>query len=123
MRREHLLYHEAGLLGVSGTSGDLRELGGAGPAFDLFAYRVASDVGWMAAALGGLDGMVFTGGIGEHDAAMRAAICARLGWLGLHLDPAAPATGRVSQPGSRAEIWVIPTDEEAVIARQAAALG
>ncbi len=118
---EHLLYHEAALLGMSGISGDLRDLGGAGPAVELFAYRVAMDLAWMAASMGGLDGIVFTGGIGEHDAIIRHAICARLGWLGVDIAPAAAAIGRVSTLGSTVEVWVIPTDEEAVIARQASA--
>lgn len=119
---ERLLYHEAGLLGVSGVSGDMRHLDQADPAVDLFAYRAAMDVAWMAAAMGGLDGVVFTGGIGEHDAHARAAICARLAWLGVDLDRAAPAPGRISVSTSRVAVWVIPTDEEAVIARQAAAV-
>ena len=118
---EHLLYHEAGLLGVSGTSGDVRELGSTGPAVELFAYRAAMDMAWMAAATAGLDGVVFTGGIGEHDAAVRAAICDRLAWLGVAIDPAA-TTGRISTQDSKVEVWVIATDEEAVIASQAAAL-
>ena len=103
---------------MSGTSGDLRDLGGTGPAVELFAYRVAMDMAWMAASIGGLDGVVFTGGIGENDAMIRGAICARLGWLGVHIDPAATA-GSISTLGSAVEVWIIPTDEEAVIARQA----
>ncbi len=124
---EHLLYHEAGLLGVSGVSGDVRALhadGGAdaAAALELFAYRIAQEVGAMAAALGGVDGLVFTGGIGEHDPAVRAAVCARLGWLGLTVEPGQLAPGRVggAANGTGAEVWVIPTDEEAVIARQTA---
>ena len=118
---EHLLYHEAGLLGISGTSGDVRELGSTGPAVELFAYRAAMDMAWMAAATAGLDGVVFTGGIGEHDAAVRAAICDRLAWLGVAIDPAA-TTGRISTRDSKVEVWVIATDEEAVIASQTAGL-
>ena len=120
---EHLLYYESGLLGVSGVSGDvqaLHEHGGAdaAAALELFAYRIAQGVGAMAAALGGVDGLVFTGGIGEHDPAMRAAVCARLGWLALTVEPGRTGPGRVG--GTGAEVWVIPTDEEAVIARQTA---
>jgi len=106
---EHLLYQESGLLGVSGVSADMRDLHSTGPAVQLFAYRAAMDVAGMAAAMGGIDGLVFTGGIGEHDAAVRQAICARLGWLG------------VGEEG-RVDVRVIPTDEEAVIARQSLAL-
>ena len=73
----------------------------------------------MAASMGGLDGIVFTGGIGEHDAEVRGSICARLGWFGVDVDPAATAAGRISRLGSAIEVWVIPTDEEAVIAREA----
>ena len=73
----------------------------------------------MVSALGGLDGLVFTGGIGEHAPAIRAAVCARLGWLGLRLDASANAVdaGRIDAPGSAIDVRVIPTDEEAVIAR------
>jgi acetate kinase len=120
---EHLLYHDAGLLGVSGVSSDMRTLHAsdapmAAAAISLFAYRIALQVGAMAAALGGVDGLVFTGGIGEHDARVRALVCDRLGWMGLAIDPAAAAPGRISPDGAAAEVWVIPTDEEAVIARQ-----
>ena len=116
---EHLLYHEAGLLGVSGVSGDMRELhtAGAKAAVELFCYRVAQEAASMAAALGGLDGFVFTGGIGEHDAVVRAMVADRLGWLGVAIAPGAEQ-GRLSPPNARVETWVIPTDEEAVIARQ-----
>ncbi len=124
---EHLLYHEAGLLGLSGVSGDMRALHAAGSdaaraAIELFAYRVAAEAGALTAALGGLDGFVFTGGIGEHDAELRRMVVDRLGWLGLSLAAEAPGEGRVSRAGAAAEVWVIPTDEEAVIARQTAAV-
>ena len=119
---EQLLYHGSGLLGVSGTSGDLRDLKGDEPAVELFVYRIAMDLAWMAASIGGLDGIVFTGGIGEHDPAVRGAICARLAWLGVSVDPMAPSVGRISTPGHAVEVWVIPTDEEAIIARQATGL-
>lgn len=124
---EHLLYHEAGLLGVSGVSADMRTLHasgapGAAGAVELFAYRVAQMAGGLMAALGGLDGFVFTGGIGEHDGRVRALIADRLAWLGLVIDPEASAPGRISPPGSAVAVWVIPTDEEAVIARQTGAV-
>jgi len=126
---EDLLYHHSGLAGLTGTSGDMRALqASAGPtardALELFAYRAAGETAALASALGGLDGLVFTAGIGEHDPATRAAVCARLAWLGLVLDPAANVAGhgRISSPASRIATWVIPTDEEAVIARHTQAL-
>lgn len=121
---EDMLYRRSGLLGVSGISGDIRQLLAsddphAAEATDLFTYRIAAETAAMACALGGLDGLVFTAGIGEHAPAIRAAVCARLAWLGTILDPAANAAGAplVSQPGSRVEVRVIATDEEAMIAR------
>jgi acetate kinase len=120
---EHLLYYEAGLLGLSGVSGDMRALHAAGSeaadrAVELFAYRIASETGAMVAALGGVDGFVFTGGIGEHDRLVRGMVVKRLAWLGLALAADALSAGRVSPDGAKVEVWVIPTDEEAVIARQ-----
>jgi len=122
---EHLLYNQSGLLGVSGVSGDMRKLHAAGSeaarhAVDLFTYRIAAETGAMVAALGGVDGFVFTGGIGEHDLAIRKMVVDRLAWLGLSLAGDAPPDGRVSGDGAAVEVWVIPTDEEAVIARQTA---
>ena len=121
---EDMLYHASGLLGVSGLSGDIRALLAspdprAAEAIDLFAYRIAVETGALVSALGGLDGFVFTAGIGEHAPAIRAAVCARLGWLGLRLDEGANTVnaGRISTPDSAVEVRVIPTDEEAVIAR------
>ncbi len=121
---EDMLYRRSGLLGVSGISGDIRQLLAsddphAAEATDLFTYRIAAETAAMACALGGLDGIVFTAGIGEHAPAIRAAVCARLAWLGTILDPAANAAGAplVSQPGSRVEVRVIATDEEAMIAQ------
>lgn len=121
---EDLLYRQSGLLGVSGISGDIRvlmasEAPAAREAIELFTYRVALETGAMAAALGGLDGLVFSAGIGEHAAPIRAAICARLAWMGLDLDPAANAAHAacISRRGSRVGIHVIPTDEEAMVAR------
>jgi acetate kinase len=126
---EDLLYHQSGLLGVSGISGDMRELAAsamleAREAIELFTYRVAGEVGRLAAALGGLDGLVFTAGVGEHDAALRAEVCRRLAWLGVVPDPAANADGkaRISTDASSIEVWIVPTDEEAVIARHTHAL-
>ena len=126
---EDLLYHQSGLLGVSGISGDMRELAAstlpeAREAIELFAYRMAGEVGRLVAALGGLDGLVFTAGIGEHDAALRAEICRRLGWLGVVPDGeiSAGGNGRISTDASRVEVWVVPTDEEAMIARHTHAL-
>ncbi len=120
----HLLYHECGLKGLSGTGGDMRDLlastePDARLAVDFFVYRIAQCTAAQAASLGGLDGFVFTAGIGEHAAPIRAAVCARLAWLGLGLDEAANAAHgpRISPPGSRVGVYVIPTDEELMIAR------
>ncbi len=121
---EDLIYKRSGLLGVSGISSDVRTLRSsaepaAAEAIHLFAYRVVREIGSMAAALGGLDGLVFTAGIGENDALMREEIVAGCGWLGLELDPvrnAADNPGRISRDGSRNEVWVVPTDEELMIA-------
>ncbi len=126
---EDLLYHQSGLLGVSGISGDIRKLAAtarpeAREAVELFTYRIAGETGRLAAALGGLDGLVFTAGIGEHDAALRAEVCRRLAWLGVVPDPAANKAGhgRISADASPIEVWIVPTDEEAVIARHTHAL-
>lgn len=119
---EDLLYHRAGLLGVSGLSSDMRELhrSEAGQAaVALFCHHAAREAHAMLQALGGLDGIVFTGGIGEHDAAVRAAICARLGWLGVALDPVANQDNArvISRAGSRVQVLVLPANEEAAILR------
>ncbi len=127
---EDVLYHQSGLLGVSGVSGDMRDLAASGDprareAVDLFVHGIVRCAGGLIAGVGGLDGIVFTAGIGEHDPAVRAKVCAGLSWLGLVLDDAANAgggTARISAPGSRVEAWVIPTDEEAVIARHTLAV-
>lgn len=126
---EDLLYRQSGLLGVSGSSGDIRVLlasdaPGTCEAIELFTYRVALETGAMAAALGGLDGLVFTAGIGEHAAPIRAAICARLAWLGLELDAAANATdaARISSAASPVALHIIPTDEEAMVAQHTRAI-
>jgi acetate kinase len=119
-----LLYNRSGLLGVSAISDDLRVLEAstdphAREAIDLFAYRAAMEIGALAAALGGLDVLVFSAGIGERSASMRQAICSRCAWLGVALDAAANRVhdSRISTPGSAVDVYVIPTDEELVIGR------
>ncbi|MBV8380821.1 MAG: acetate/propionate family kinase [Paucibacter sp.] len=128
---EALLYHRSGLLGVSGLSADMRELrrqAGAVPAaaeaIELFARRCAGEVARLAASLGGVDALVFTAGIGEHDAATRADIAARLGWLGLTIDASANAASalRIDAPGSAIAAFVMPTDEERTLVNEALAL-
>ncbi len=126
---EHLLYHDCGLRGLSGISNDARELlassdPAADRALDYFVYHVARELGALAAVLEGVDGIVFTAGIGEHSAEIRARICARTKWLGLRLDAAANRDGgpRISAPQSAVSAWVIPTDEETMIARHTVAL-
>lgn len=126
---EEMLYRKSGLLGVSGISGDVRELqasdkAAAREALDLFAYRLAWEIGALTSALGGLDGLVFTAGIGEHSAEIRADVCTRLGWLGLRLDPWANKAhaGIISQGDSAVAVRVIPTNEEAMIAHHTQAL-
>ena len=121
---EDMLYRRSGLLGASGISGDVRVLLAsedphAKEAIDLFTYRIACQAGALVNALGGLDGLVFTAGIGEHSAPVRAAVCARLGWLGVRLDGAANAANAacISSPDSKVEVRVIAADEEAMIAR------
>ena len=121
---EKLIYQQSGLLGVSGISSDMRELlesadPRAGQAIELFVYRIGRELGSLAAALGGLDALVFTGGIGEHAAQIRERVCRDAGWLGIELDPAAneAAGPRISTAGSRVPVWVIPTNEELMIAR------
>ncbi len=121
---EDLLYHHSGLLGVSGESADPRKLLASGSdaarfALALFARSVVREAGALAAMLGGVDGLVFTGGIGEHQAEVRQAIGDGLGWLGLLLDPGRNAAYRPEQgPAAIGDgIWVVPTDEEAQIAK------
>ena len=121
---QHLLYEESGLLGISGLSSDMRELLAsrdprAEEAVDLFCYRVCCELGGMTAALGGLDGLVFTAGIGEHAATIRSRICEKAAWLGIMFDAAANETSGpcISAPDSPVSVWVIPTDEELMIAR------
>jgi len=119
-----LLYEQSGLLGVSGISSDMRMLlessdPCAAEALDLFVYRVGREIGSLAAALGGLDALVFTGGIGEHAVSIRSRICRDAHWLGLDLDEEANEKGGpcISRKGSRVTTWVIPTNEELMIAR------
>lgn len=119
-----LLYKKSGLLGVSGVSSDMRELlesdvPAAQFAVDLFVYRVAREVGSLAAALGGVDALVFTAGIGEHSAIIREKICAACAWLGVEINVAANAEHAlcISKAQSRASAWVIPTNEELMIAQ------
>jgi acetate kinase len=126
---ERLLYKESGLLGLSGLSADMRDLLASDKpeaiqAVEMFCDRVAQQVAALAAQLGGLDALVFTAGIGERSAPIRAAICRRLAWLGAELDDAANAAGgpRIGTVGSRIGLWIIPTDEESMIARQTRAL-
>jgi acetate kinase len=121
---EHLLYNESGLLGISGISSDMRKLlesrePSAKVAIDVFVYRIRREMGSLVAALGGVDSIVFTGGIGENASLIRARVCEDAGWLGVELDAAANAAGtpRISMGSSRVRAWVIPTDEELMIAR------
>ena len=126
---EKLLYRESGLLGVSGISSDMRTLLASDAprarfAVDLFCYRAGRELGSLAAALGGLDALVFTGGIGEHAAPVRAQVVAGAEWLGLELDPDANArhATRITTSDSDVHAYIIPTDEELMIARHTRAL-
>lgn len=121
---EDLLYHQSGLLGISGISSDMRDLlasgePGAELAVDVYLYRIRRELGSLAAALGGLDALVFTAGIGENSAAIRERVCRDAAWLGVELDRAANEKGgpRIGAPASRVSVWVIPTNEELMIAR------
>ena len=121
---QHLLYHESGLLGVSGLSADMRTLlasreAAAREAVDLFTFRAAQEIAMMATTLGGLDCLVFTGGIGEHAKEIRSAIGERLAWLGVRIDAVANDEGRerIGDGESPVEVFVIPTNEELAIAR------
>jgi acetate kinase len=126
---EDLIYHQSGLLGVSGVSSDMQALRAssdprAAEAIALFVYRVVREVGSLAAALGGLDGLIFTAGIGENDAPIRAEIAEGCRWLGLEIDVArnTGGKGRISADASKVSAWVIPTDEERMIARHTSAV-
>jgi len=121
---ETILYKKSGLIGISGISNDMRDLLGnedprARLAVDYFVYQAAKQIGALAAALGGVDGVVFTAGIGENSAEIRQRICRASAWLGIELDEKAnSARGpRISLPGSKVSAWVIPTNEELMIAR------
>jgi acetate kinase len=123
-RLEHFLYHECGLKGLSGLSNDMRDLlasdtPAARLAVDYFVYRVVREAGALAAALGGLDGIVFTAGIGERSAEIRARVCKGLAWLGLEFDEERNQRHgpEITRSGSRISAWTIPTDEERMIAR------
>jgi acetate kinase len=126
---ETLLYKQSGLLGTSGISSDMRALRAsddprAREAIDLFVYRIIREIGSIAAALGGLDGLVFTGGIGQGDARTRNEVIAGCAWLGAELDQAANDAGetRIDATASRLPIWMLATDEERIIARNTAAI-
>ncbi|HWR91252.1 MAG TPA: acetate/propionate family kinase [Desulfobacterales bacterium] len=123
---EKLIYSQSGLLGVSGISSDMRTLlaseePGARLAVDLFVYRIRRELGSLAAALGGLEAIVFTGGIGENAAAVRSRVCRDAAWLGIEIDETANAAGRqcFSTASSRVAAYVIPTNEELMIAQHA----
>ena len=132
---EKLLYEQSGLLGVSGISGDMRTVEAsqtpeARQAIDLYGYRIGQQLGSLAASLGGLDALIFTAGIGENSASVRQRVCRDAAWLGVALDVDAnnaQASGArcISAAGSRVAVWVIPTNEELMIARhtQAVLLG
>lgn len=126
---EQLLYKQSGLLGVSGISSDMRALAAsdapeAEEAIALFTWRAAREAGALVASLGGLDGLVFTAGIGENNADVRSRICRRLAWLGLEIDELANAGHGpvISLPDSRVKILVVPTDEERMIALHSLAI-
>ncbi len=126
---ETILYKKSGLLGISGISNDMRDLTGSSEpgarlAVDYFVYRAAKEIGALAAVLGGIDGLVFTAGIGENSAEIRSRICEASAWLGIELDHEANTrrAPRISTAGSRVSAWVIPTNEELMIARHTALL-
>ncbi|HZW75442.1 MAG TPA: acetate/propionate family kinase [Caldimonas sp.] len=126
---ERLLYQESGLLGVSGIASDMRTLLASDSprarlAIDLFVYRIGRELGSLAAALGGIDAIVFTAGVGENSAEIRARVCGAARWLGVELDDAANSRGgpRISTEASRVAAWTIPTNEELMIARHTEAL-
>ena len=124
-RLEALVDHRSGLLGISGIDSDMRRLHEASSssadarlAIQMFCYSIRKQVAAMIAALDGIDLLVFTGGIGEHDAKVRALICDRLSWLGIRLDPARSQSvqGPISDPASRCLVRVLPSEEDAEIA-------
>jgi acetate kinase len=120
---ETILYKKSGLLGISNLSNDMRELEKSSEpeaklALNYFVYRATKEIGALAAVLGGIDGLVFTAGIGENSVEMRRRICESSAWLGIELDSEANARGgpRISAPASKVSAWVIPTNEELMIA-------
>jgi len=124
VRLERFLYLECGLKGLSGVSNDMRDLLASNAplaklAVDYFVYRILHETGALASVMGGIDGFVFTGGIGENAASVRSRVCQGLAWIGIDLDEGANAQGGpcISAKGSRVSAWVIPTDEERMIAR------
>src|SRR5690242_21296142 len=124
---DRLINQRSGLRAVSAVSSDMRTLlaspePAANEAIDLFVYRIGREFGSMVAALGGLDAVIFTGGIGENAAPIRARVCRDASWLGVVLDEAANASGtaRITAEGSRASAWIVPSDENLVIARHTA---
>jgi acetate kinase len=126
---QNLLYRESGLKGLSGISNDMRELeSSAAPsaalAIDYFVYRISLNAGMLAAALGGLDAFVFTAGIGENSATIRARVAETISWLGISFDAEANTAGRplISRPESKVELRVVPTDEELMIAKHTLSL-
>ncbi|HXI24755.1 MAG TPA: acetate/propionate family kinase [Pyrinomonadaceae bacterium] len=126
---ETILYKKSGLIGISGISNDMRELldrsePEARLAVDFFVYRVAKEIGALAAVLGGVDGLVFTAGIGENSPEIRRRICEASGWLGIEIDASAndQKATRISTTQSRVSVWVIPTNEELMIARHTGTL-
>jgi acetate kinase len=126
---ETILYKESGLLGISGISNDMRDLlsrddPDARLAVDYFVYRAAKEIGALTAVLGGIDGLVFTAGIGENSPVIRERICKASSWLGVELDAQSNATGgpQISTKQSKVSAWVIPTNEELMIARHTASL-
>jgi len=126
---ETLLYKKSGLLGISGISNDMRDLLGrtepdARLAVDYFVYRIAKEIGALTAVLGGLDGLVFTAGIGENSPEIRQRICDACSWLGVELNESAndKRGPEISTSRSKISVWVIPTNEELMIARHTGSL-
>jgi acetate kinase len=126
---ETMLYKKSGLIGISGISNDMRALlassePAARLAVDYFVYRAAKEIGALAAVLGGIDGLVFTAGIGENSTEIRKRICEASSWLGIDVDDDANAQKgpRISTSTSKVSAWMIPTNEEVMIARHTGVL-
>src|SRR5690606_34910862 len=120
-----LLYHRSGLLGISGITGDMQRLlesrsPDARDAVDAFVYRAGREIGSLAAALGGLDTLVFTAGIGENSPVIRESVARTAGWLGVEVDPGLNLKGgpSISSSASKVSVLVVPTDEEVEVARE-----